>query len=288
MSEPVLVESGVDRGLVWHYGDPLREQRYLDEGTGIVDLSNRYVVRVSGADWRALDRLSDPGEPSHLGSSMTFTDDDGYIVARMAWAEQEGQLWGWTEMGYGRALVARLRAADLGHGARVTVRPDVAVVWCDSALPGAAARWGAPDCLGGHELFVARPYLAKVLSVLSPAGLWAYTAWRIAAGIVRIGVDTDDRTRPEELVGHRLGHRDGSDVPPSQARKLVRYHLDGSEERFVQPGTRVTLAGTDIGFIGSSAYHFELGPIGLGLIAADIPDNAVVMIDGIPASVEIL
>ncbi|HET8987000.1 MAG TPA: folate-binding protein, partial [Humibacillus sp.] len=41
---------GLDASVALHYGDPMREQRMLDEGLGVVDLSNREVITVSGPD----------------------------------------------------------------------------------------------------------------------------------------------------------------------------------------------------------------------------------------------
>ena len=43
-------EGSPDAGVAWHYGDPLGEQRLLDRGEGVVDLSHRPVVEVSGDD----------------------------------------------------------------------------------------------------------------------------------------------------------------------------------------------------------------------------------------------
>ena len=57
-----------DGPVAAHYGDPLREQRLLAEGAGLVDRSDRDVVAVPGADrltWlhsltsQHLDRLGD-------------------------------------------------------------------------------------------------------------------------------------------------------------------------------------------------------------------------------------
>ena len=47
---PVRVEAGVDAGLAWHFGNPVAEARRLEAGDGVVDLRNREVVEVSGAD----------------------------------------------------------------------------------------------------------------------------------------------------------------------------------------------------------------------------------------------
>ena len=41
---------GPDAGVAAHYGAPLREQRALDRGRALVDLSHRAVLSVSGPD----------------------------------------------------------------------------------------------------------------------------------------------------------------------------------------------------------------------------------------------
>jgi folate-binding protein YgfZ len=45
-----LDPSDVDAGVAAHYGDPMREQRLLATGVGLVDRSNRGVLAVPGAD----------------------------------------------------------------------------------------------------------------------------------------------------------------------------------------------------------------------------------------------
>ena len=74
---------GVDAGVAGHYGNPIVEQRKLEGGDAIVDLSNRGVVTVTGPDrlsWlhsmasQALDRLA-PGQPAEA----LFLDASGRI-----------------------------------------------------------------------------------------------------------------------------------------------------------------------------------------------------------------
>ena len=45
-----VAAEGADAGVAWHYGDPMLEQRRLAEGVGVVDLSHRGVVTVTGPD----------------------------------------------------------------------------------------------------------------------------------------------------------------------------------------------------------------------------------------------
>ncbi len=76
-----------------------------------------------------------------------------------------------------------------------------------------------------------------------------------------------------------LGH------PP---RRLVLLHLDGSSVELPKSGTPVLSDGKEIGFIGTVARHYELGPIALALIKRMTPAEAVLTINGIPATQEIL
>ena len=46
----VLVESGLDQGAIWHFGEPNQEQRALAAGKAWADLSHRAVVTVAGKD----------------------------------------------------------------------------------------------------------------------------------------------------------------------------------------------------------------------------------------------
>jgi folate-binding Fe-S cluster repair protein YgfZ len=78
---------------------------------------------------------------------------------------------------------------------------------------------------------------------------------------------------------HNLGH------PP---RRLVLLHLDGSEDRLPGHGDPVRLDGADIGFVGSAARHYELGPIALALVKRTAPVDATLLADGIPAAQEVI
>lgn len=50
MSAVPAPESGPDAGAVWHYGDPLGEQRAAADGAVVVDRSHRAVLALTGAD----------------------------------------------------------------------------------------------------------------------------------------------------------------------------------------------------------------------------------------------
>ena len=50
MSAVPAPESGPDAGAVWHYGDPLGEQRAAATDAVVVDRSHRAVITLSGAE----------------------------------------------------------------------------------------------------------------------------------------------------------------------------------------------------------------------------------------------
>src|SRR5207247_7375942 len=95
--------------------------------------------------------------------------------------------------------------------------------------------------------------------------------------------------RGQETVArvHNLGH------PP---RRLVFLNLDGSEDRLPGHGDPVELASdgqgdgqrTTVGFTGSAARHYELGPIGLALVKRTVPVDATLLAGGVPAAQEVI
>ena len=153
----------------------------------------------------------------------------------------------------------------------------------------------------GMDLIVSPDAVGKLAETLPVAGLWAFEAARIAAHIARPGLDTDHKTLPHEIgliesavhlnkgcyrgqetVAriHNVGH------PP---RRLVFLHLDGSVDRLPAHGSPLTLEdGTQVGFVGSAARHFELGPIGLGLVKRSTDVNATLLADGVAAAQEVV
>ena len=78
---------------------------------------------------------------------------------------------------------------------------------------------------------------------------------------------------------HNLGH------PP---RRLVLLHLDGSEDRLPGHGDLVAAADAPVGFVGSAARHYELGPIALALIKRTVPVDATLEAAGIAAAQQVI
>ncbi len=88
--------------------------------------------------------------------------------------------------------------------------------------------------------------------------------------------------RGQETVArvHTLGR------PP---RRLTLLHLDGSENRLPAVGADVCCTDDKaVGFVGTSARHHELGPIALAMVKRNVPLDAQLEVDGLPAAQEVL
>lgn len=330
-------EGVADQGVPWHYGDPHREQRRLVEAGGVVDISNRGVVTVSGPDrltWlndlttQRVDALA-PGD-----SALTLIlSPHGHVEFELHVIDDGGTAWLITAPGSARELVDYLRSMQFLLRVDITdVSDEMAVVWEPIAQPDA----GHPtfvepaDYLGtghvdagsdrggdaskyvphrpapfvGREVIVARADLVDRLASAEPAGTWALEALRTAAGVPRVGLETDHRTLPHEVgwIGagvhlakgcyrgqeavarvHNLGH------PP---RRLVLLHLDGSADVLPGHGDVVLHGDREVGFVGTPARHYELGPIATAIIKRSVPIDAplVVRASGgdVPAAQEVV
>jgi folate-binding protein YgfZ len=287
---PGAVEAeGIDAGVAAHYGDPFREQKALLAGDGFVDLSHRGVVRISGPDrlgWlHSLTTQYLEGLAPHVSVTTLILSPQGHVEHAMSGYDDGESFWAHVEPGSAPALV------DWLDSMRFMMRVEVSDV---------SAEWAAVTRDVRSVELVPRDALATAVGEATPAGVWAYDALRIVRGEPRLGVDTDHRTIPNEAgwIGsavhldkgcyrgqetvarvHTLGR------PP---RRLVLLHLDGSVDRLPSPGDPLMLDGREIGRVGSSARHFELGPVALGLVKRNVDPGAVLTVDGIAASQEVV
>jgi hypothetical protein len=315
-----------DEGVAAHYGDPVREQRAMAAGLVLVDRSNRGVVRVTGPDrlsWlhsltsQHLERLV-PGSTKealvlspqgHLEHHLTLTDDgtatwihvephtakalvDYLDSMRFMLRVEVEDLTG--------ALVVQTLAGPLPAEGGVIARTDAADSAAATLLEDGVATAVTRNPFG-IDLIVQPEAAVKLAATFPVAGLWAFEAARIAARVARPGLDTDHRTLPHEIgfidsaVHLNKGCYRGQETvarihnigrPP---RRLVFLHLDGSVDRLPAHGAPLTLEdGTQVGFVGSAARHFELGPIGLGLVKRSVDASATLLADGVAAAQEVV
>jgi tRNA-modifying protein YgfZ len=268
----VRIEDGPDAGAVWHYGDPFGEQRALAAGAGVIDQSHRPVIRIAGPDrltW--LHSLTSqhltgllPGEwtqalilspHGHVEHHLTLIDDGAQVLAHV-------------EPGTDSALLDYLTSM---------------IFWSEVEVSLASDQWAVLELSGGYVLIPRFEVPLRMAELGPPAGMWAADALRVAAGRPRLGFETDHKTIPAEVgwIGsavhldkgcyrgqetvarvHNLGR------PP---RRLVLLHLDGSQAQLPLHGDPVgPLDGRPVGFVGTAARHYELGPIALALVKRSV------------------
>ena len=225
-----------DQGTAAHYGNPVAEQRALQEGTAAVDLSHRAVVTVSGADRLSLlftlssQQVTDlrPGDSSEL----LLLDIAGRIEHAPVITDDGETAWLITEPSHGQALADWLEAMKFTFRVEITNRTaESAVLGSTVPLPeslpcSAAVQWTDPwPRLGpGAESYaaveesdhpgkdwswyltvVARSELEAAVEHLLDAEGWqlagslAAEALRIAAWRPRLAAEVDAKTIPHEL-----------------------------------------------------------------------------------------
>jgi tRNA-modifying protein YgfZ len=282
-----------DDAVAGHYGDPLREQRALLTTGGVVDRSHRGVITVSGAD-----RLSwlHSLTSQHLDALAAGVPTEALVLSPHGHVEHDIRLvddgettWLHVEPGTATALVGYLDSM------RFMLRVDVKDVTASYAV---LTVLGADGIEGATDRIVERASIEAAVGEQSLAGHDAWEALRVAAGIPRLGFETDHRTIPHEVgwIGaavhldkgcyrgqetvarvHNLGR------PP---RRLVSLHLDGTSETLPPPGTDVTVDERSVGFLGTAVHHAELGPIALAVIKRSTADDAHLMVAGMAAKAE--
>jgi tRNA-modifying protein YgfZ len=221
--------SGVDAGVAWHYGDPLREQRVLDTGAGVVDRSNRDILTVTGPDrlrWlhsicsQHLAELTDGDSTEALVLSPHGHVEQHWQVTELAaavWIDTEPDA-GPEVLGYLEKMrfLMRVEMADVSeHWAVLSVvgpAGEAVLAVAGFAYPP-AGRAVALDGGGFVRRLPSRPEVDVIVPAerkdetiarlveagAEPAGMWAYEAVRCAARRPRLRFETDHRTIPHEV-----------------------------------------------------------------------------------------
>ena len=227
-------ESGPDAGAIWHFGDPLGEQRAAETDAVLVDRSHRAALTLSGNDrqtWlHSLSTQHVSDLPEGASTQNLSLDGQGRVEDHWIQTELGGITHLDTEPWRGEPLLAYLRkmvfwadvtpsAADTAVlsllGPRLVDRAVLDALGLDAlpteamAVPVAGDGFlrrmpGAPDGQLELDLLVPRAASAEWQGRLAQAGarsagVWAYEAHRVAALRPRLGVDTDERTIPHEV-----------------------------------------------------------------------------------------
>jgi len=226
-------EGSPDAGAVWHYGDPLGEQRAAQRDSVVVDRSNRAVITLTGPErlsWLHSISTQDVATlPDGASTANLSLDGQGRVEDHWQQTDLAGVTYLDTEPWRGEPLLTYLRRmvfwsdvqpaeADLavlsllGPGLAAAAVP--AALGIDAlpdtgsaiALPGGGFVRRNPGADGEAEIDALVPRRDKDAVVarltgagVRPAGIWAYEAHRVAAQRPRLGVDTDERTIPHEV-----------------------------------------------------------------------------------------
>lgn len=231
MSAVPAPESGPDAGAVWHYGDPLGEQRAAADEAVAIDRSHRAVLTLTGAERKSwLHNISSQHVSELPDGAVTQNlslDGQGRVEDHWIQTELGDVTYLDTEPWRGEPLLTYLKKmvfwadvtidqADLAVlsllGPRLADEQVLGVLGVDS-LPaentavaveggGFLRRLGGPDI--EVDLVVPRAEAADWLDRLAEAGvrragIWAYEAHRVTRLRPRLGVDTDERTIPHEV-----------------------------------------------------------------------------------------
>ena len=295
----VLVEAGPDKGAVWHFGEPVKEQRALEAGTAWADLSHHNIIGVSGVDrlkWLhdlTTQFVSDL-QPGVWMANMIL-DAKGHVEFQFNVVDDGTTTFLVLDPGYSEQLIEYLTKM------KFMLRVDVKDASSEFAVLRAP---GAPTEIGGPFALVPRSEVEEMKKtfggVATQVGTWALDAERVAAHRPRIGFETDHKSIPNEIgvlngaVHMKKGCYRGQETvakiynlgnPP---RRLVMLHLDGSDVGFPAVGTTIENDGIVVGFIGTVARHHELGTIALAVVKRNTPIEATLMVGGVPAAQQVI
>jgi tRNA-modifying protein YgfZ len=319
MDSPLLDVPGAvaadfpDVGVAAHYGDPFAEQRALADAAGLVDRSNRDVITITGQDrlsWlNSLSTQKVDDLAANSARQALILSPHGHVEHHLSLVDDGATIWIHTEPGEAASLLEFLESMRFMLRVQADdVSADFAVVTVGGpqVKPEAAEEAAAAMDFGyATDLIVARDTMTQVAGTLGGhgyrlAGMLAHEALRIAGHRPRFGTDADHRALPHEMGWitsavhldkgcyrgqetvarvHNLGH------PP---RRLVMLHLDGSEDKLPAHGDEVRNGDTVVGFVGSSARHYELGPIALALVKRTVPVTDTLVVAGISAAQEVI
>lgn len=233
LARPGAVEAtGPDAGVAWHYGDPVSEQRSLERGQAVVDLSHLAVIRVGGTDrlsWlNSLTSQNLLGLEPNQSTETLLLSPQGHLEAALAVVDDGEATWLITEAAQGEHVAGwldkmrfalRVDVADVsdqwavvGEAVDAESTPGEPLAWRDPwpRVSEGGTRYGPGD--GDHPgrerawrlVLVPRSELGNQVSEReaagwSLAGTWAAEALRVAAWRPRYAREVDHRSIPHEL-----------------------------------------------------------------------------------------
>ena len=309
---------GIDAGVAAHYGDPMREQRLLAEGLGVVDLSNRGVVTVSGPDrlsWlHSLTTQQLTDLPPRTSAESLVLSPKGKVEHALHVVDDGERTWLTVEPRTAPALAEWLdsmrfmlrvevedvsdRYAVLGESVGREGSEGEPPTWLDPwpRVVGDTATYGPPAeehpgrDRAWREVIVPVDELSSAVGDRELVGTWAAETLRIAAWRPRLGAETDHRTIAHEVDWlrtavhlHKGCYRGQETVARVHnlgrpPRRLAFLHLDGSGHTLPEVGAEVLLGDKVVGRITSAARHHEEGPIALAVLKRNADAEADLLV----------
>ncbi|MGH3722907.1 MAG: YgfZ/GcvT domain-containing protein [Mycobacterium sp.] len=227
MTAVYVPEGELDAGAIWHYGDPLGEQRAALTGAVLIDRSTRPVITLSGPERLSWLHTISSQDVANLQDGATrenlSLDGQGRVEDHWVQTDLDGITYLDTEPWRGQALKdflakmvfwAKVEVAESDLKVLTLIGPDTGELAGKLGIAGLPEQ-GRAVALPGGGLIRRMPWplpeatfdllvpsaqgLAERLGV-RPAGLWAFEALRVAATRPRLNLDTDERTIPHEVA----------------------------------------------------------------------------------------
>ena len=304
-------------GVPSHYGDPLREQRFVQRGGVAVDRSHRCVIRVAGPDAAEFlnNLLSQKLDDAPEGYSAAFCDLDiqGRILHHGDITRAGDTFYLDTPSYLGESLLEYLtkmifwsevmvEEADLGIITVLGAPSSFAVPESTGAVFSRGVDWAGPRRIDiaapRKQLSDAYRALTSADAGLEKAGLMAFTAERVKALEPEQRADLDSKSIPHEAPtliarGGHVGavhlnkgcYRGQETVARVEnlgrsPRLLVLVHLDGSAPAEPEAGSPITVGGRTVGRLGTVVHDCDYGPVALALVkrsALNAPEDGITL-----------
>ena len=266
-------------------------------GKGWVNLSHKSIISISGEDrlsWlQAITTQDFENVTQDVWSGALILDAQGHISHQFIFMEDGESVWIVTEKDKEAELIAYLEKMKFMFRVEIKNKSgEFALV----RTPGQPDEFGGPFKLFSRGEF--ESFRNQILKDYKEVGIWALEAERVAAGRARILFETDHKAIPNELgmlgreVNMNKGCYPGQETvakinnlgqPP---RRLTLLHLDGSAVEMPGLGEKVFDGDKEVGFLGTSIRHHELGPIALAVIKRSVPISNTLIVKGVSANQE--
>lgn len=274
-----------------HLGNPLLEQRMLEEGKAYVERTDEEVLRLSGPDARswlhALVSQDIMNLEEGASTEALLLDPQGRIEQQLKIVRAGDDLLLIVNKGKTELLVdwlTKMRFRSQVQIQRSNLRvfgkfgEATGTIWRD---PFSIENSFSVSYNSHRKSFPYCEVISDTPPDLIPAGLGAYSALRIIAGRPEI-TETDDKSLPHEFDWllsavhlskgcyrgqesvakvHNLGH------PP---RRLVILHLASGDE-LANSSDKVFYQDKEVGKVLAGAIHYEAGSIALALVNRNTP-----------------